>query len=385
MSRSIIYLISEDWFFLSHFMDRANAAKKAGFEVYVVTRISTHGEEIRAAGFNLIHLNMQRASLGLFQLLGEIAEVARIYRRTTPDIVHHIALRPIIVGSFAAFLARVRKVVNAPVGMGFIFSSDTIKAKLLRPFVIEALKIALYGRHKVVIVENDDDRKEFVERKLVKPDNLVVIEGAGVDLNAFSYVKREGVDEICVMLAARLLKEKGIREFVNAAEILQKEHLNCKFVLVGEPDPDNPGKIDDNDLKDWQDRNLVDWQGRSDNMTKTILLADIFCLPSYREGLPKVLLEAGASGSAIITTDVPGCRQIVTHMHTGLLVPPRDAMSLAKAIRALVKDGSLRLRLADSARKKVENCFSNKIVNERTLSVYQHMISEDVDNRSRPQ
>ncbi|PWL16259.1 glycosyltransferase family 1 protein [Falsochrobactrum shanghaiense] len=382
MSRSLIYLISEDWFFLSHFMDRAKAAKEAGFQVHVVTRVGTRGEEIRAAGFNLIHLDMRRASLGPFQLLREIAEVARIYRRTAPDIVHHIALRPIIVGSFAAFLARIGRVVNAPVGMGFVFSSDTIKARLLRPFVVKALKIALHGRRKIAIVENDDDRTELVERKLVKPDKLVVIEGAGVDLNAFPYVKRQDADGIVVMLAARLLKEKGVREFVGAVEILQRECLNCRFVLVGEPDPDNPGKIDDKELKDWQDRNLVDWQGRSNNMTETILQADIFCLPSYREGLPKVLLEAGASGCAIITTDVPGCRQIVTHMQTGLLVPPRDAVFLAGAIRTLVRDGSLRLSLADAARKKVESCFSNKIVNERTLSVYRHMISEDIDNRS---
>lgn len=362
-------------------MDRAKAAKKAGFKVYVVTRVGACGEEVRAAGFNLIHLDMKRASLRPFQLLREIGKVARIYRRIKPDIVHHIALRPIIVGSLAAFLARVGNVVNAPVGMGFVFSSNTIKAGLLRPFVTSLLKIALYGRHKITIVENDDDWKELVERELVKPDKLVVIEGAGVDLNAFRYVKRESKDRIVIMLAARLLKEKGVREFIEAAEILQRENLNCRFVLVGEPDRDNPGRIDDHELENWQGRNLVEWLGRSDSMTETILQADIFCLPSYREGLPKVLLEAGASGCAIITTDVPGCRQIVTHMSTGLLVPPRDAASIAEAIKRLVKDRGLRLSLADAARKKVESCFSNKIVNERTLSVYRHILSDGPDNR----
>ena len=363
-------------------MDRAKAAKEAGFQVYVVTRIGTRGEEIRAAGFNLVHLDMRRASLRPFQLLREVAEVARIYRRTMPNVVHHIALRPIIVGSFSAFLARIRGVVNAPVGMGFVFASDTFKARLLRPFILKALKIALHGRHKITIVENDDDRSEFVDRKLVKPDKLIVIEGAGVDLNAFPYVKRKDADGIVVMLAARLLKEKGVREFIEAVKVLQKEHLNCRFVLVGEPDPDNPGKIDTNELIGWKDRNFIEWRGRSHDMTQTILQADVFCLPSYREGLPKVLLEAGASGCAIITTDVPGCRQIVTHMQTGLLVPPRDAESLAGAIRTLVKDERLRRSLAEAARKKVESCFSNKIVNERTLSIYRCMISEDIDKRT---
>ncbi|MDH0126163.1 glycosyltransferase family 4 protein [Brucella intermedia GD04153] len=378
MSRSLVFLISEDWFFLSHFVDRAKAAKEAGFDVHVVTRVGGRGEEIRAAGFNVIHLEMRRASLRPLLLLKEMIDVVRIYRRIKPAIVHQIALRPIIVGSFAALLARPRAIVNAPVGMGFVFSSDTVKARLLKPFVMMALKVALRGRNKIAIVENDDDRRELAGRNLVKPEKLVVIEGAGVDLDAFPYVKRDGMGGMTVMLAARLLKEKGVREFVDAARLLQKERLDCRFVLVGEPDLDNPGKIGDDELDDWQRQNVVEWQGRSNDMVKTILQADIFCLPSYREGLPKVLLEAGASGCAIITTDVPGCRQVVTHMKTGLLVPPKDAVSLAEAIRTLAGDGILRLRLAEAARRKVEDCFSNEVVNERTLAVYRDMISNDI-------
>jgi len=359
-------------------MDRAKAAKEAGFDVHVVTRVGGRGEEIRAAGFNVIHLEMRRASMRPFLLLKEMIDVVRIYRRIKPAIVHQIALRPIIVGSFAALLARPRAIVNAPVGMGFVFSSDTVKARLLRPFVMMALKVALRGRNKIAIVENDDDRREFAERNLVKPEKLVVIEGAGVDLDTFPYVKRDGMGEMTVMLAARLLKEKGVRDFVDAARLLQKERLGCRFVLVGEPDSDNPGKIGDDELDDWQRQSVVEWQGRSNDMAKTILQADIFCLPSYREGLPKVLLEAGASGCAIITTDVPGCRQVVTHMQTGLLVPPKDAASLAEAIRTLAGDRSLRLRLAEAARRKVEDCFSNEVVNERTLAVYRDVISHDI-------
>ncbi|MEJ5083792.1 glycosyltransferase family 4 protein [Ochrobactrum sp. MYb379] len=378
MSRSIIYLISEDWFFLSHFIDRAKAAKQAGFQVYVLTRVGIHGEEIRAAGFDLVHLDMQRASLRPLQLCKEITEVLKVYRQIKPDIVHHIALRPIIVGSFAAFLSRIKWVVNAPVGMGFVFSSDAIKARLLRPLVIKALKIAMYGMNKVAIVENDDDRNELVLRKIVQADKLVVIEGAGVDLNAFPYVRRKGMGRIAVMLASRLLKEKGVREFVDAARFLQKERLDYRFILVGEPDSNNLGRISRDELDQWRRQGIVEWAGHSNNMAETILQADIFCLPSYREGLPKALLEAGASGCAIITTDVPGCRQVVSHMKTGLLVPAKDASSLADAIRTLAYDESLRLRLAESARRKVEDYFSNKAVNSRTLAVYQDMISNDI-------
>jgi len=363
---------------LSHFMDRAKAAKKAGFDVHVITRVGDRGEEIRAAGFKVIHLNMRRASLHPFFLLKEIICIARVYGRIKPSVVHHVALRPIVVGSFAALLTGLSAIINAPVGMGFVFSSDTVKARLLRPFVMVALKIALRGRNKITIVENDDDRKEFIERRLVRPEKLTVIEGAGVDLDLFPYVKRDGVRRTTVMLAARLLKEKGVREFVKAAWLLQEERLDCRFVLVGEPDPDNPGKIREDELNDWRRKGLVEWRGRSSNMAETILEADIFCLPSYREGLPKALLEAGASGCALITANVPGCRQVVTHMKTGLLVPPKDAVALAEAIKLLVCNADLRLRLAEAARRSVEKRLSNKVVNERTLAVYRDMILNDI-------
>lgn len=355
-------------------MDRARAAKNAGFDVHVVTRVGRYAEEIRAAGFNVVHLEMRRASLKPFLLIKEIIDVVRIYRRIRPTIVHHVALRPIIVGSLAALLARPRAIVNAPVGMGFVFSSDTRKARLLRPFVVMALLIALRGTNKVTIVENDDDQKEFAARSLVKPENLLVIEGAGVDLNAFPYVERRESAASTVMLAARLLTEKGVREFVEAARLLKNERVNCRFVLVGEPDSANLGKIKMEEIDDWQRSNVIEWQGRSNNMAETILQAQIFCLPSYREGLPKVLLEASASGCAIITTDVPGCRQVVTHMETGLLVPPKDVASLAEAIRALAADRNLRLRLAEAAREKVETYFSNEVVNARTIAVYRKLI-----------
>lgn len=357
-------------------MDRARMAKEAGYDVHVVTRVGDGGEKIRAAGFNLIHLDMRRSSLRPLLLLREIIGIARIYARLRPDIAHHIALRPIIAGSLAALIARPRAIINAPVGMGFVFASNTVKARVLRPFVMSALKIALRGRNKLVIVENDDDRAEFIDRGLVEPEKLVVIEGAGVDLHAFPYVKRDSAGGCVVMLAARLLKEKGVREFAAAAKILRDDGLDCRFVLVGEPDPDNHGRISEREIDDWQGQGIIEWHGRSDNMAETLSLADIFCLPSYREGLPKVLLEAGASGCAIVTTDVPGCRQVVTDMKTGLIVPPKDAVSLAEAIRKLVQDRALRLFLAENARKKVEACFSNEVVTERTLAVYRKVVPD---------
>ncbi|WP_343313822.1 glycosyltransferase family 4 protein [Brucella sp. BE17] len=375
MSKSLIYLIAEDWFFLSHFMERAKAAKEAGWDIHVVTRVGSRGDEIRAAGFNLIHLNMRRTSLQPLLLLKEIREVAQIYRRIRPDVVHHIALRPIVVGAFAAWFARLRKIINAPVGMGFVFSSDTTKARLLRPIVMMALRVALRGHNKLIIVENNDDRTDLITRNLTKPEQLFLIEGAGVSLIDFPYVKREREHNIIVMLAARLLREKGVREFVEAAKIFKAERLSCRFVLVGEPDPDNPGSVDRDELNGWCDQSIIEWNGRSENMAETIRHADIFCLPSYREGLPKSLLEAGASGCAIVTTAVPGCREIVTHLETGLLVPPRNAVALAEAIRMLVQDKKLRIDLAVSARKKVEDKFSNEIVIARTLEVYERAIS----------
>lgn len=372
-SKKIVYLISEDWFFKSHFMDRAKAAKDAGFTVYILSNIEKRNV-VDDVDFKYIDIKIKRSGTNFLGIISEIFRVFIWYRRIRPDVVHHIGLRLIIIGSFASLLVRSATVVNAPVGMGFVFSSNSLKAKLLRPFVLLALRFALVGGNKVTVVENTDDQRALSGQGVVRPSRIELIEGAGVDLNKFPYVERKNTNVPIIMLASRMLNEKGVREFVSAADHLQKSKLTARFVLVGAPDPQNLGTIKAQELNDWGRQGIIEWWGHSSNMYESLSLADIFCLPSYREGLPKVLLEASASGCAIITTDVPGCREVVQHMRTGILVKPRDYMSVAHAIEQLVDDYPLRISLARKARYQAEGKFSNEVIIKKTMKLYERSV-----------
>ncbi|APX69375.1 MULTISPECIES: glycosyltransferase family 4 protein [unclassified Brucella] len=372
-SKKIIYLISEDWFFKSHFMDRAKAAKDAGFTVYILSNME-NSNVFDNVEFNYINIKIRRSKANILCILSEIFRVFIWYVRIKPDIVHHIGLKLIIIGSFVSLLVRSATVVNAPVGMGFVFSSNSLKARLLRPLVWLALRFALAGRNKVTVVENADDQRALSRHGVVGSSQIELIEGAGIDLNKFPYVERQKTNIPIVMLASRMLNEKGVREFVSAAAYLQKSKLTARFVLVGAPDPQNLGTIKAQELNNWDRQGIIEWWGHSNHMYDSLCSADIFCLPSYREGLPKVLLEASASGCAIITTDVPGCREVVQHMRTGILVKPRDYISVAHAIEQLVDDYPLRISLAREARSRVEGKFSNEVIIKKTMKIYEQAV-----------
>lgn len=366
----ILYLITEDWFFYSHFFARAKAAKDAGYEVFVVTREGRHGSKIREAGITLIPVKLQRSTISPLSIIKELKSILQVYKEYRPDIVHHIALRPIIFGSICAYLSNIKHIINAPVGMGYVFISSSIKAKFLRPIISFSLRCFL--KNNICILENSDDRGELIKRGLLSPDKAVLIEGSGVSLIDYKFVPRNN-PRPKIMLAARMLKEKGIREFTEAAGIVNGAHERCDFFLVGGTDFGNPGSIPPNEIESWCEKNGVIWVGHSTEMQNTILDADIFCLPSYREGLPRSLLEAGASGCTIITTDVPGCRQLVSHMRTGLLVPPRDSLALAKAIKILLEAPDLRASLSSAMRCEIEEKYSEETINEHTLAVYENI------------
>ncbi|PUA08620.1 glycosyltransferase family 4 protein [Pseudomonas aeruginosa] len=368
----LLYLVTEDWFFCSHFISRAKAAKEAGYDIFVAAREGRHGDEIKRAGFEFLPVNFQRSEVNPIAIFKEVLAVINIYRKVRPDLVHHVALRPIIVGGVSAKICRLKGVVNAPVGMGYVFTSMSPKAKLLKPVVTSLLRLLLKGRD--CILENNDDLSELIKRGLLHPHNAILIEGAGVSLSEYGFHLRENMRPK-VMLAARMLKEKGIQEFIEAAEIINRKGRGCDFLLVGGCDAGNPGSIPQETIKEWCKKSGVKWVGHSEEMQKTILEADIFCLPSYREGLPKSLLEAGASGCSIITTDVPGCRQIIKNMRTGLVVPPRDSLALANAIETLLETPALRASLAAAMRIEIEEKYSEEIINRSTLVVYERLLS----------
>lgn len=376
----LLFLVTEDWFFCSHFLTRAVAAREAGYEVLVVARERQHGETIRRAGLRLVPLEFSRRSMNPWRELRLLWAIWRIYLHERPDVVHQIAVKPILYGSLAARLAGVRAIVNAPVGMGYVFSSDDRRARLLRPFLRLAYRFLMNPPGSRVVFENRDDLSSFVEQGTVEPGAAVLIRGAGVDVARFSPLagQRDAGHVPVVMLVARMLRDKGVAEFVAAAHRLHEAGVVARFVLVGDPDAENPASIEEARLREWHGQAGVEWWGRREDMPAVFAEADVVCLPSYREGLPKVLLEAAACGRALVATDVPGCREIVIDGKNGLRVPPRDAVALAAAIHRLLADEALRKAFGRCGREMVEANFSDETVVRQTLAVYGDLLSPKI-------
>lgn len=371
--RKILYLLTEDWFFCSHFIERAVAAQAAGYDVVVVARERNHGERIRSAGLRFIGLEFERRSTHPLVELRQLKEIIRLYRRERPDIVHQVSPKPILYGTAAALLTGVAAIINAPVGMGYIFSSSDLRARLLRPFVRIAYRLLANPRRSRVVFENGDDLKHFVQWGAVRAADAVLIRGAGVDLSRFKPAARPRRVPV-VALVARMLRDKGINEFVAAAQQLHGQGVAARFLLVGAPDPMNPTSIPLETLKGWHGRQGIEWLGWREDVDQLLREVDVICLPSYREGLPKSLIEAAATGLPIVTTDTPGCREVVRHGDNGFLVPVRDVPQLADALGRLVGDPQLRERMGKRGAEIAAAEFSSERVVAETLSLYREML-----------
>jgi glycosyltransferase involved in cell wall biosynthesis len=326
---------------------------------------------IEAAGLELIAVPFARKRLNPLAELAFIIQLARRYKALKPDLVHHIALKPIITGGIAARLAGVKAVLNAPTGMGFIFSSEKLLAKLLKPFVTILLRLTLCPPNSRVVFENPDDMAAMLKSRMITPGCEILIRGAGVDMDEFAPAP-EPAGPVRVILIARMIHEKGIGVFVEAARILRGE---AAFVLVGAPDPGNPNSVTKAELRAWEAEGLVTWLGPRRDIADLLRGAHIACQPStYREGLPKSALEAAACGKPLVTTDVPGCREAVVDGVTGFLVPPRDATALAAAIKKLIDDAGLRARMGAAGRERTAREFADAVVCEKTLLVYEALM-----------
>jgi glycosyltransferase involved in cell wall biosynthesis len=371
MRPKILYLITEDWFFCSHFMERALAARQAGYEVAVLTRAGSKADDIRASGIRLHPVDIVRRGGG-WRDVHALRDIARIYRAEKPDIVHHVALKAIVLGSVAARLAGVPALINAPTGLGYVFSSADKRARLLRPLVGAALRSLLTPAHGRIVFENSDDLELMVANGTVRRERSLLIRGAGIDVERLQATPEPAGPPV-VLLGARMLVDKGIEEFVEAARALRSSGVAATFLLAGAPDPGNPASIAAERLHEWHREGWVQWLGHRDDIPELLARSHIVCLPSYREGLPKSLLEALAAGRPVVTTDVPGCREVVAHMRNGLLVPARNAKALAGALRTLIADGDLRRRLGHAGRLRAESEFASSQVTAQTVSVYRSL------------
>lgn len=367
--RKLLFFVTEDWYFVSHRLVLAVAAKKIGYDVAVVTRVRNHHDAILSAGIKLIPLEVSRSSLNPLGDFVLLVRLTALLRRERPDICHHVAMKPVLYGSIAARLAGVPCVINALAGMGWLFTSSSGIARLLRPIVRWGLGRLLQSG--ITVVQNPEDLR--VLTSLGVPQSAIRrIPGSGVDLQLFA-ARPEPAGMPIVLLPARLLWDKGVGEFVQAARLLRQRGVTARFVLAGEPDFENPSSVSRKQLAEWLEEGVVECVGWVDDMPSRLSESHVVCLPSYREGLPKSLVEAAAAGRPIVTSDTPGCRDVVRHGENGLLVPIRDAVALADALALLIRDSSLRQSMGLRGRERAEREFGLRAVIDQTLAIYEEV------------
>lgn len=372
-SRKLVFLVTEDWFFASHFWVRALAARAAGWQVTLVAREGEAAARIRASGIEVIPVDFIRRRLNPFAELAFTFALSRLYRRLRPDVLHHVALKPIVLGGLAARLAGVKNIVNAPVGLGFVFASDRLLAKLLRPLVALGLRFTLTPPGAKAIFENPDDMAALTAANMARRDACVLIRGAGVDTQEFRPAP-EPPGPVRVILIARMIREKGIGDFAAAARMLAGQ---AEFLLAGAPDPGNPNSYTEVELARFQAEGILSWLGARKDIAALLAGAHIAVQPStYREGLPKSALEAMAAGKPLVATDIPGCREAVQDGVTGFLVPPRDPVALAEAIKKLIASPELRQKFGAAARRRAEAEFADPVICAQTLLVYAALCPE---------
>jgi glycosyltransferase involved in cell wall biosynthesis len=309
--RRVLFVVANDWYFCCHRLDLAKRAAAAGFDVHVATPPGKYRDTIEAAGLQYSPLEIDRQGRNPINDSVTIARLVRLYRRIRPSIVHHVALKPIVYGSIAARIARVPGVVNAMPGMGYVFLSNQLLSRAIRPAVIAAFRLLVNRPNARMILQNPDDVQSWIAWGAVRRERVVLIRGAGVDVTRFK-PSEEPSGTPLVILPARLLFDKGVAEFVEAARTLRRQSVDARFALVGEGDPGNPSSVPPGQLDAWAREGLIELFGWRDDMVPVLREAHVICLPSYGEGLPKALLEAAAAARAIVATDVPGCREIVT-------------------------------------------------------------------------
>ena len=375
----IIFVVTEDWFFCSHRISIAKAALSEGYDVRVVTQVNKHKNIIESAGIKVIPFKISRSGYNPLSEIKTFLSLYKIYEREKPFLLHHVALKPILYGTIAASLVRTPIIINAVTGLGYVFTSNRLSAKIIKPILLPVLKIVLNLKNTYTIFQNEDDKKLLRGNKKSTGSNSIIIRGSGVDLNYYTPSTDKSLSPR-VILASRMLIDKGIREFVEAARIVKKDFRDAKFVLAGDTDSGNPSMISKAMLDEWKREGIIEWEGYQENIVDILQTSNIACLPSYREGMPKFLLEAASCGLPIVATDVPGCREIVVNNKNGLLVPPKDPKLLADAIKILISDKKLRERFGKESRRLIENIFSSEIINKQTMDLYKSLFRKNEYN-----
>lgn len=374
MIKKLLFVVNVDWFFLSHRLPIALAAQKAGFEVHIATGITNKLGELEAHGLKVHPLGLVRGGVGFLNALKTIWDLVRIFKRVTPDVVHLVTIKPVLIGGLVARWMRVPALVSAVSGLGYVFMANGWIARARRSLVKRVYKLALGHSNQVVIFQNPDDRNTLVDATALPANKVAMIRGSGVDLAQFSVVP-EAEGQPVVLFPARLLADKGVFEFVAAASALRTKGIDARFAIVGLIDAANPTSVSQAQLDLWAAEGVVENWGYCTDMPQVLTRASVVVLPSYREGLPKSLLEAAACGRAVVTTDVPGCRDAIEEGLTGILVPVRDVERLADAIEQLLANSERRKAMGFAGRKLAEQEFDVKAVVNKHLAIYKRLLA----------
>lgn len=371
MADKVLMVANTAWYLYNFRLPLARHLRDIGYEVVFVSPEDAYAQRLTAERFKWVKLDMNRKSINPLRELVTLFHFCKIYRQERPSVCHHFTIKCVLYGTVAAKLTGIRSVVNAITGLGHAFLGQGWLHRMVRPFLRLAYRKILTARRVQVIFQNGDDFQEFKDHKMIIPDKTTIIRGSGVCLQRFTPRPGpvDGQPSPLILLASRLIKEKGLLEYVEAARILKSRGVSASFAIAGQIDPGNPSSVTEKELDGWRTEGAIDYLGHLDQIEEVLLQATIVVLPSYREGTPRILLEAAAMGIPIVATDVPGCREVVKNGFNGTLVPPRDARSLADAIGELLGDSVRLAEFGRNSRLHAEEFAQEKVI-DATVNVY---------------
>ena len=368
----ILLFANTDWYLYNFRLSLAKDLRDLGHEVILLSPPGNFQKLLQENGFQLISFPFSRQGTNPLYEIWTLWQLIRTYHKVRPDIVHHFTIKSVIYGSLAAHFLQIPGIINSITGLGHLFIDPSPLTRILRIIAKWLYRISLRGTQ--VIFENPADRDIFIQNHLLKAEHSHLILGTGVDVEKFHPVTKNNNIPV-VLFSSRMLATKGVLEYMEAVRILKQNGFEARFALAGTTDSGNPASVTDRQIASWNQSGLVEWWGWREDMPNTLAQTDIFCLPSYREGVPNALIEACACGLPIVTTDVPGCRDVVTHGLNGLLVPVRNASALAEALGTLLADPNLCRSMGTAGREIAMNKFSLTKVNAETLDVYKILLS----------
>ncbi len=377
MNKTLLIFISHASFFLSHRLELALEAKNKGYNVKVVLGdIDVNSKNLTDLNIDFIHIPLNRGSINPFKDIKSLCLIWKLFKKIKPDIVHLVTIKPYLYGGIIGRLTKVPCIVSAISGLGSLFIEKSLKNSFLRLIIYPFYSFAFNHSNQLVIVQNNEDAKLLENWGVLKPEKVRLIKGSGINLKKFPQNTELMEVTPIICFAARLLKDKGVNEFISSAEILKKRGINGRFILAGGLDQKNPTSLNEKDLNLLKANKSIEILGHQENISELFAKSNIICLPSYREGFPKTLIEASAAGRAVVTTDVPGCRDSIVPGKTGILVPPKNSKKLADAIQFLIENPDKRLSMGKAGRELAEKEYRVENIIQNHFNLYKELISK---------